>query len=104
MATRGDIVMCTKDDANYDDSSVTNKWKWEWMDKVVTQEGGASERAGIFVRKVLTAGHAHCILCRSKIVYGSRGVIAITDHLKCRDHINLKKLRKDASTLKGKSV
>ena len=68
MASCGDVVMRKKDDDNYDDSSVTNKWKWEWMDRIVQQEGGAIERAGTFVRKVLTAGHAHCILCRSKIV------------------------------------
>ena len=96
MATRSDIVFRTIDDSNFDDSSVLNRWKWDWVNKEVD-----GERVGEFLRKLTQTGRAYCCLCRQELAYGNRGVTALTDHIKGHVHSENLKSRTNNTTLQG---
>ncbi|GFO23725.1 hypothetical protein PoB_005023000 [Plakobranchus ocellatus] len=61
MSTRNYIVLRDKD-SNIDDSTVHNRWKWDWMDRIV-QVGEDHERLGLFIQKLRDDGRAYCVQC-----------------------------------------
>ena len=63
-----------------EDSTCANKWKWEWMDVSVDEE-----RIGNHIRKIARSGVTICTICGSK-EYGTRGRVALTDHIKSNSH------------------
>ena len=52
-------------------------------------QGGAvrEERVGMRFRKLDVPGQALCILCNKQVQYGSRGLVALTDHLTGQKHL-----------------
>ncbi|GFN90095.1 hypothetical protein PoB_001660100 [Plakobranchus ocellatus] len=55
MSTRNYFVLRDKD-SNIDDSTFRNRWKWDWMDRIV-QVGEDHERLGLFIQKLMMAEH-----------------------------------------------
>ena len=75
----------------FDDGSVNNKWRWEWLSKEVELTGPSGEkinqRIGImYVRKASFPGKAVWILCNKEMQYGKRGLVCIVDHIKTGTH------------------
>ncbi|GFN95001.1 hypothetical protein PoB_002150700 [Plakobranchus ocellatus] len=65
MSTRNYIVLRDKD-SNIDDSTVRNRWKWDWMDRIV-EIGEDHERLGLFIQKLRDDGRAYCVQCRALV-------------------------------------
>ena len=72
------------------EEGVKNKWQWKWLDAIVradrkkVDDGSPckwKECVGDSIRKLDQAGVAYCCRCRSDIRYGSRGLVAIQDHI-----------------------
>ena len=57
------------------------EFHWSWLDKVIDDR-----RIGDVIRKIDVAGKVHCVACEKAIVYGSRGSVAIDDHVKRKSH------------------
>ena len=49
-------------------------------------------------------GKALCVLCNKQLVYGTRGVITILDHLQQKSHIEKYILKKTNFSLPGQST
>ena len=49
------------------------------------------ERLGRHIRKVLTPGRAYCVVCQRDLNYGSKGRIALIDHVKGEQHQKAKR-------------
>lgn len=58
-----------KDDVRAIDSTVKNKWRWDWLDSDIMQQ---------YIRKLKFSGQAHCILCNKTLIYQCGGK---KDHL-----------------------
>ncbi|GFO12401.1 hypothetical protein PoB_003890600 [Plakobranchus ocellatus] len=65
MSTRNYFVLRDKD-SNIDDSTVRNRWKWDWMDSIV-QVGEDHERSGLFIQILRDDGRAYCVQCRALV-------------------------------------
>lgn len=63
------------------DANCKNKFRWEWLETNV--EG---EILSTNIRKVNKEGKVKCIVCDKLVNYGSRGKVAIADHVKSDDH------------------
>ena len=50
----------------FNDSSVPNKWKWEWLSKSV-QVGEQEQCIGEHMRKIDVAGTARSLVCTKKL-------------------------------------
>jgi hypothetical protein len=77
------------------DSSVKNKFKWDWLERQVEIKDENFQCSVYLVqcfRKVDIAGKAECIVCCDFINYGSRGSIALVDHVKSVKHVKKEKL------------
>ena len=79
---------------------VTNPWKWSWMEYTVNCDGHV-QRLGDTIRKLTKVGTAMCVLCDKEIKYGSRGRIALVQHVSKDNHQKVLKMRKNNSLLPG---
>ena len=71
--------------------------------KVEQCEGGAIERIGHNIRKIDAGGCARCNLCSGQIlVYGSRGLVALKEHIKSASHRRNFDIRAKNNSLPGK--
>lgn len=62
--------------ADFDDSTVKNKFQWRWLDEIVDGEALRN-----WVRKTSQPGHCVCIRCGdAAIKYGNRGKTAFAQH------------------------
>ena len=74
-----------------------NKFKWSWLDHVVNIKHIADgrelavtvEQSGI--QKTAVPGKAYCSLCSDLVSYGAKGRIAITDHIKSKNYLDIEK-------------
>ncbi len=87
-------------DADKTDPSVTNPWKWSWLEFV--PESGV--RLGETFRKITKPGFALCILCNKEIKYGKRGRMSLVEHEGNDSHQSISKLRKENTLLEGKLI
>ncbi|KAH3841773.1 hypothetical protein DPMN_115253 [Dreissena polymorpha] len=78
------------------DKSVKNKFNFKWLEKEIDVTIGGDTRkvslGGDFV-KLNCAGIAMCKLCHKQINYGSRGCVALEDHIKSSKHMDILKQR-----------
>ena len=58
VVNRGDV---------FEEIGIQNKWKWEWLSKVV-KVGETDEHIGTHFRKIDVRGTARCLVC-SKVMY-----------------------------------
>lgn len=98
-AIRRDIVNRDDDCSTQGiDKGVRNSWCWNWLEKQVD---------GVYVRdvirKVKLPGTAYCIICNKDILYGNRGFLCISNHLKSTKHTSLLKVRQNNFLLPGSS-
>ena len=72
----------------FDNSSVKNKWRWEWSEKSVKIRSSPDEfeQVGQHIRKINVAGSARCVLCSADSVYTKRGCVALNEHLLTKKH------------------
>ena len=78
------------------DTGLGNKWRWDWMEKVVSVDMNTFERITWksddplniclkdCINKVDEPGKAICLLCKKSdnvLKYGIRGVAALTKHV-----------------------
>ena len=82
---------------SFNDSSVKNKWRWEW-----TEATHDDEKVSKHIRKLTKAGHALCLVCDSELNYGSRGRVVFEKHLLSVQHKKAVKGIDGSSTLSGK--
>ena len=54
----------------FEEFGMQNKWKWEWLSKVV-KVGETDERIGTHFRKTVL-GTARCLVCSKDVAYGNR--------------------------------
>lgn len=87
------------DDIKALEEGVKNHWRWEWLEKNVN---------GIFlretIRKLKGAGMAYCTLCHRELMYGSRGLVALVDHVKAKKHRIMLEMQKTNFALPGKFI
>lgn len=74
---RRDIVNRTDEvDIRAIDNGLKNPWRWNWLEKNVN---------GVYVREVIrklrSCGVAYCLVCTKELLYGSRGLSALTKHM-----------------------
>ena len=74
------------------DKSVKNKFSYRWLEKAVTVKD-LTVRLFEDIKKINVPGQAQCRLCSKQINYGSRGFVAIQDHVKSDKHLKLYKER-----------
>lgn len=79
------------------DKEAKNPWRWEWLEKQVE---GIYLRE--FIRKLSKCGGCYCIVCNKELAYGSRGFVALADHVKSAKHKSFLQIRKEHSALPGK--
>ena len=84
---------------SFDDSSQRYKWKWDWALFKVEEE-----YVGDFMRKIQAPGRAWCSRCPQTVVYGTRGRVALEDHLKTETHKRAVRALAHTSTLPGQSA
>ena len=61
IVNRGDV---------FEEIVLQNKWKWEWLSKVV-KVGETDERIGTHFRKIVH-GTARYLICSRDVAYGNR--------------------------------
>ncbi|GBN34231.1 hypothetical protein AVEN_211445-1 [Araneus ventricosus] len=63
------------------DKQAKNPWRWEWLEK---------QDEGIYLREIIgklnKGGACYCIVCSKEFPCGSRGFVALTDHVKYEKH------------------
>ena len=60
---------------------VRNEWIWSWIDREID-----GRRIGDVIRKMEDKGKCYCDGCKKVINFGSRGWIAIADHVGRKGH------------------
>ena len=95
---RNDIILYSADlNLKQIDINVKNVWRWSWLETCVD---------GIYlkdtIRKIRTPGRAYCILCSQELIYGSKGLPALENHVKRSKHRNRLQLRNSQAALDGK--
>jgi hypothetical protein len=68
----------------FDDSSVKNKFRWEWFQNIIN-----GVAVGNWARKVVTPGLCMCILCNHVIKYGSSGKKSFESHANSVRHCQI---------------
>ena len=63
VVIRGDI---------FEEIGIKNKWKWEWLSKVV-KVGETDEHIGTHFHKIVR-GTARCLVCSKDVAYGNRSI------------------------------
>ncbi|GBM36397.1 hypothetical protein AVEN_234788-1 [Araneus ventricosus] len=96
-SNRTDIVYRSREvDVRDIDKGVKNPWKWDWLEKEIN---------GTFlhetIRKLDRCGVAYCLACKKELIYGSRGFIALTDHIKSRKHASGLQRRQENTAITG---
>ena len=105
------IVERSEKELDYDDSTVTNKWRWDWLEKRVTfnplekfrklqswNGGDVTMNVIDHIRKLTTSGLARCISCNCDIAYSERGVHTLLNHLQTYKHfVAVNSLKKNQS-------
>ncbi|KAG1684638.1 Transcription initiation factor TFIID subunit 3 [Nymphon striatum] len=83
------------------DKSVSNKFRWDWLDKTVkltikTSKGSeeVTEKIGDFIAKIDVPGKAQCLYCNETITCGSRGRCSFTEHSSKKKHLEIVALRR----------
>ena len=83
------------------DKSVSNKFRWDWLDKTVklTIKSGKDseeviEKIGDFIVKINVPGKAQCLYCNDVITYGSRGRCSFVEHASKKKHLEIVTLRR----------
>ena len=80
------------------DEGIPNKWKWEWLQKIVSidvknsypsLQWKSQEPLSVClkdsIRKINVPGQAICLVCNKKSVkYGTNGVSALIKHVTCK--------------------
>ncbi len=88
---------------NVIDSGVKNKWNWNWLQHSVEvqleKHGVKTFKLEAIFQKIDVPGKAWCTTCESEINYGSRGRVAMIDHVKGKSHI-----RKTDTVLSNHSI
>ncbi|GBN72958.1 hypothetical protein AVEN_196749-1 [Araneus ventricosus] len=78
------------------DKQAGNTWRREWLEK---------QAEGIYLREIIRklnkCGACYCIVCSKELVCGSRGFVALTDHVKSAKHESFLQTRKEHFTLPG---
>ena len=107
------IVERSEKELDYDDSTVTNKWRWDWLEKRVTfnplekfrklqswNGGDVTMNVIDHIRKLTTSGLAMCISCDCDIAYSERDVRTLLNHLQTNKHfVAVNSLKKNQSLL-----
>ncbi|GBN02941.1 hypothetical protein AVEN_113348-1 [Araneus ventricosus] len=81
-SVRTDIVSRSSSaDVRELDKQAQNLWRREWLEK---------QSEGIYLREIIRksnkCGACYCIVCSRELAYGSRGFVALTDHVKSIMH------------------
>ena len=63
VVNRGDV---------FEELGIQNRWKWEWLSKVV-EVGETDEHIGTRFHKIVH-GAARCLVCSKDVAYGYRGI------------------------------
>ena len=74
------------------DVSVSNKWKFKWLDCKVNILQGTNRddvRVGECFDKILLAGQAQCRLYKKVTNYMSKGLVSLNEHIKSSKHMKL---------------
>ncbi|GBM18112.1 Ectopic P granules protein 5 [Araneus ventricosus] len=91
-----DIVSCSSVDIREINKQAKNPWRWEWLEK---------QAEGIhlyeIIRKLNKCGACYCIVCSKELAYGSRGFVALMDHVKSAKHKSFLQTRKEHFALPG---
>ena len=82
------------------DQKVKNKFSFAWLERTVEIASGLKVSLGDDISKTDDAGQAVCKLCNKYINYGSRGAVALDDHVKSAKHIGLVKQRQSSHKIK----
>lgn len=72
------------------DSSVKNKFRWEWLEKKVDLKLKKQEVSVLLsecIQKINIPGKAICSLCKDQIYYGGRGWNSLLSHLNSSKHL-----------------
>ncbi|XP_061735326.1 uncharacterized protein LOC133538062 isoform X1 [Nerophis ophidion] len=86
------------------DKHVKNKFRWDWMERTITDIVGKKEVTilfGDFIRKIDRPGKVLCTWCQDNIEYGSRGFKALEVHAKRQKHMKQLEARKTNISLAG---
>ena len=89
------------------DEGIPNKWKWEWLQKIVSidvknsypsLQWKSQEPLSVClkdsIRKINVPGQAICLVCNKKSVkYGTNGVSALIKHVTCKSHVEKEVLK-----------
>lgn len=73
----------------FDEGSIPNKWRWEWMEKSV-KVGNCDQRLSSCFRKIDTPGFVRCIVCKpqKEFSYANRGITALIQHAESKKHVD----------------
>ena len=89
------------------EQNITNKWLWQWMEKLVEldpaakfpklewKHGPLKIMAKDHIRKIDEPGKAICTICKDSdgqqlvIKYATTGVKAVTSHLSSKRHVSM---------------
>ena len=82
VLTKSDIVKVKEIDRN-----VKNKFSFPWLERTVEIASGLKVSLGDDIAKTDDAGQAVGKLCNKHISYGSRGAIALDEHVKSAKHL-----------------
>ena len=95
VLTKSDIVKVKEIDRN-----VKKKFSFAWLERTVEIANGLKVSLGDDIAKTDNARQAVCKLCNKHINYGSRGAIALDDHVKSAKHTGLVKQRQSSHKIK----
>ncbi|GBO15177.1 hypothetical protein AVEN_174649-1 [Araneus ventricosus] len=91
-SVRADIA--SGSDVREIDKQSKNTWRREWLEK---------QAEGIYLREIIRklnkCGACYRIVCSEELVCGSRGFVALTDHVKSAKHESFLQTRKEHFTL-----
>ena len=101
MASNRTDIICRSDEVDIRkiDEGMKNIWKWSWLEREV-KETYLHES----IRKIYKTGVAYCLVCQKEIVYGSRGFIALADHVKSDKHATGLQQRKQNTAIPGNQI
>ena len=75
------------------DSTVKNKWRWDWLDSDLMQQ---------YIRKLKLPGQAYCTLCQKALLYQSGGKKDLKRHMDSPPHLQAMRTVKTNYSLDGK--
>ena len=84
-----------KDNVREIDSSVRNKWRWDWLENDLMKQ---------YLRKTKQPGQAFCTICNKTLQYQSGGKKDLKRHMESPPHILAIKTVKTNYSLEGKHI